>query len=202
MGGTENRKHLIGLTGTIGSGKSFVAGVLGELGAEIIDTDVIAREVVEPGTEGLEAIVDRWGEEVLKEDGTLDREAVAAIVFKDDSERQWLNGLLHPMIGRETARRIEASDARVVVLVVPLLFESGMDRMVESTWVVAADERKLVERITGRDGCSEEEALGRIRSQMSQVEKMKRADVVIDNSGSMEQAREQVEEAWQQIEKP
>ncbi len=194
-------KFLIGLTGTIGSGKSLVSRTLTELGADVIDADVIAREVVEPGTEGLERIVGRWGGRVLSSDGTLNREAVSDIVFNDESERIWLNGLLHPIIGRETARRIAGSAAHIVVLEAPLLFESGMDKSTHENWLVIAREQQLVERIMRRDNCTRARAEARIRSQMSQEEKKKLADVVIDNSGTESQTRSQVEEAWRNIEK-
>lgn len=200
MNKPEKDKYLIGLTGTIGSGKSLVSHILSELGAGIIDTDKIAREVVEPGTESLGRIAGRWGGGVLNEDGTLNRDAVSDIVFNDEAERNWLNGLLHPVIGRETARRIGESSADVVVLEVPLLFESGMNRMAHENWVVAAREEQLIERIRRRDGCSRENAEARIRAQMSQEEKKKLADVVIDNSGGEEETRRQVEEEWRRIE--
>ena len=175
--------------------------MLGELGAEIIDTDEIARDVVLPGAPGLKMITDTWGTRVLKTDGTLDREALAGIVFADEEQRRELNGMLHPLIAVETRKWIEASKSDVVVMVVPLLFESGMDRMCGQCWVVNADEDLLVRRIMERDGCGAEHARDRIRSQMSQMEKTARADVVIDNSGSLEDTRRIVEEAWNQLEK-
>jgi dephospho-CoA kinase len=189
------------LTGTIGSGKSAVAKMLGELGADIIDTDEIAREVVLPGTQGLKQIVETWGDGVLEASGILDRNRLARIVFKDEDQRKKLNGILHPLIMIETRKRIAASKAHVVALVVPLLFESGMDRIMNQRWVVAADESALVLRICERDGCEPEHARDRIRSQMSQDEKIALADVVIDNSGPLEQTRKFVEEAWNRLEK-
>jgi dephospho-CoA kinase len=192
---------IIGLTGTIGSGKSTVAGMLAELGADVIDTDEIAREVVRPGAPGLLAIVETWGPEVLAADGTLDRDRLAEIVFDDGKQLLRLNGILHSLIGLETQKRITKSKAEVVVLVVPLLFESGMDRIVQQRWVVFADENTLVYRICGRDGCSPDHARRRIESQMSQDEKKARADVAIDNGGSIENTRGQIEEAWRELEK-
>lgn len=201
MGEKTFKTFIIGLTGTIGSGKSFVAETLRELGAEIIDTDVIAREVVEPGTPGLKAIAARWGDRVLKADGTLDRDAVAGIVFKDESERAWLNGHLHPIIAMETAEQLRRSAKPVTVLVVPLLFESRMDAMADQTWTVIADDETLVERIMKRDSCGRDAALARIRTQMSQDEKAKRSHVVINNCGTMEETKEQTREAYDRIEK-
>lgn len=197
----RNSTFIIGLTGTIGSGKSFVAEVLADNGAEIIDTDLIAREVVAPGTEGLARISERWGGSVLNEDGTLNREALASIVFKNDAERTWLNQLLHPLIGHETATRLGSSDADITVLVVPLLFESGMDATVDQSWLVVADEATLLDRICSRDSCTREAAEARIRTQMPQDEKRKRADVVIDNSETKEITKMKVLEAMARIEK-
>lgn len=191
----------IGLTGTIGSGKSLVADTLEDLGAVVIDTDQVARDVVMPGTPGLRAIVDAWGEQVLQPDGTLDRQKLADIVFVDDAQRQKLNGILHPLIGQETARRMaSAPPDRHIVLAVPLLFESGFDKLVQSTWTVAADEKILVQRIIARDRVSEEHALQRIRSQMPQKDKIERSNVVIYNNGSIEDTRRQVRKAWSEIE--
>ncbi|MFA6450779.1 MAG: dephospho-CoA kinase [bacterium] len=192
---------LIGLTGTIGSGKSAVATMLASLGAYIIDADEIAREVVLPGTQGLNKIVETWGAGLLDENGTLDRDRLARIVFKDEEQRKKLNGILHPLIMLETQKRISDSDAQVVVLVVPLLFESGMDRIVSEKWVVTAPEETLARRICERDGCEAEHARDRIGSQMSQREKIALADVVIDNGGTLEQTRKLAEEAWNKIEK-
>lgn len=191
----------IGLTGTIGSGKSYVANVMAENGATIIDTDLIARDVVAPGTEGLKRISERWGDKVLNADGTLNRDAVAKIVFNDESERAWLNSMLHPIIAMETAKRLGASRSRITVLVVPLLFESGMDKSVDQTWVVVADENELLDRICARDNCEREAASARIRTQMPQDEKRKRADVVIDNSETKENTKRKVLEAMSRIEK-
>ncbi|HOO55239.1 MAG TPA: dephospho-CoA kinase [bacterium] len=191
---------IIGLTGTIGSGKSAVADMLAGLGAEVIDTDVVARDVVEPGTRGFDLIVANWGKVVLNSEGRLDREALADIVFNDEAQRQKLNSLIHPLVIEQVGRMIKDSAARAVVLVVPLLFESGMHKMVQSVWVVSADEESLVERIRVRDGCDAEHAGARIRSQMKQDEKIALADVVIDNSGSLERTRGQVEEAWKKLE--
>jgi dephospho-CoA kinase len=193
---------IIGLTGTIGSGKSLVASILEELGAFVIDTDVIARKVVLPGSKGWRAIVDIWGEDVLAEDKSIDRKKLAEIVFKNEPDRLRLNGILHPLIGEETAAEIASAPAGShIVLVVPLLFESGFDRLARQNWVVSSDDNKLIERICARDGCTPKQALARIEAQMSQQEKIRRAHVVIDNSGDIEHTQRQVKEAWSKIEK-
>lgn len=192
---------IIGLTGTIGSGKSAVARMLGELGADIIDTDEIARDVVKPGTKGLGTLVAEWGEDILNPDGMLNRDKLARIVFKDEKDRIKLNSILHPLIMEETGNRLADSKAPVAVLVVPLLFESGMDKIVSQRWVVTAAEGELIRRICERDGCEPDHARDRIRSQMSQEEKIARADVVIDNGGTLERTRAAVGEAWKRLEK-
>ena len=192
----------IGLTGTIGSGKSLVASLLEELGAFVIDTDVIAREVVAPDTPGWREVVKTWGEDVLAPDRTLDRRKIADIVFQNESERKKLNGILHPLIGAETVQRMNAAPADThAVLVVPLLFESGFDKLVERVWVVAADEEVLMRRVAARDDCSAEHVKSRIATQMPQQEKIDRAHVVITNNGSVDETRQQVVEAWNNIEK-
>lgn len=193
---------IIGLTGTIGSGKSLVAAMLEEFGAVVIDTDEIARDVVKPDTPGWCAVVAAFGEDILLQDKTIDRKKLAGVVFSDGAARNELNGILHPLIAGETARRMsEAPPGKHVVLVVPLLFETGFDKLVQVKWVVKAGDEDLVERIIARDGCEREEALGRISSQMSQDEKAARADVVIDNGGGVEDTRRQALEAFNNIEK-
>jgi dephospho-CoA kinase len=191
---------VIGLTGTIGSGKSLVAEELKRLGAVIIDTDLIAREVVEPGTLGWRAVVHEFGRGILREDKTIDRQKLGGVVFADKSRLLKLNLITHPLIGAETARRLAmAPRGKHVVLVVPLLFESGFDKLAKNIWVVTAGGESLVERIMERDSLSREESLKRIGSQMAQKEKTKRADVVIDNSGTIEETLRQVREAWKKI---
>jgi len=192
---------LIGLTGTIGTGKSLVASIMSELGAEVIDTDEVSRIVVEPGTRGYKEIVETWGEKVINPSNELDREKLADIVFNDEHQRKKLNSILHPLIIEKTFELIKASYKDIIVLAVPLLFESGMDKMVTQKWVVTADEDEIVSRIQKRDGCGKDQALKRIASQMSQKEKMERADVIIDNSGKIEETRSKVKEAMDRIEK-
>jgi len=175
--------------------------MLEELGAVLIDTDQVARDVVRPGAPGLGMIVAQWGGRVLSANGELDRQKLADIVFVDEQQRQKLNSILHPLIGRETAQRMAAAPGgRHVILAVPLLFESGFEKFVDRVWTVAADENLLVERITSRDNVSREQALQRIHSQMPQQQKIERANVVIYNNGSIEDTRRQVRKAWSQIE--
>lgn len=188
----------VGLSGGIGSGKSTVARALARRGAVVIDADAIAREVVEPGQAGLAAVVERFGPGVLDADGRLDRPALAALVFADDAALADLNGIVHPLVAAETARRITAAppDA-VVVLDVPLLVEaarSGYDVVV----IVEAPEDVRVERLVGR-GMAPDDARRRMSAQASDEDRRKVADVVIDNSGSEADLEAQVDALWVQL---
>lgn len=179
---------VIGLTGGIASGKTTVARMLEAHGGAIIDADVAAREVVEPGEPALSEIAEAFGPEVIGTDGRLNRPALAAIVFNDEAARQRLNGIVHPRVRQrmlsqlETLRR-QASPPRFAVLVVPLLLESGHDWNIDQVWVVAIPEEVQMERLMRRDQLEHEAAQARIRSQMPLSEKLKRADQVIENLG-------------------
>lgn len=188
----------VGLTGGIGSGKSTVARALARRGAVVIDADVIAREVVEPGQPGLAAVVERFGAGVLDADGRLDRPKLAALVFADAAARADLNAIVHPRVAAETGRRIAAapSDA-VVVIDVPLLVEaarSGYDLVV----VVEAPEPVRLERLVGR-GMNPEDARKRMAAQASDAERRKVADVVLDNDGSEDDLERQIDALWARL---
>ncbi|MEE9607214.1 MAG: dephospho-CoA kinase [Myxococcota bacterium] len=190
---------IIGLTGGIGSGKSSVAALLAQLGATVIDADAIVHELQAPGAPLLREIAEAFGPSVLDASGALDREALAAIVFRAADQRSRLNAIVHPRVGAELARRaakaLEAG-ADLVVLDVPLLFEgrggtaarTGMD----TTLVVYAAEPIQIERTVARDGCTRDEAVRRIRAQLPMEEKKRLADYVIDNSGTREETEAQV----------
>jgi dephospho-CoA kinase len=188
---------LIGLTGGIGSGKSTVSARLAELGARVVDADAITREVQQPGTDVFAAIVDRFGEGVVAPDGTLDRPGLAAIVFADPDELEALNGIVHPAVGVEIAERLaEAADTDdVVVLDVPLLVESGRDDMA-ATMVVDLDPEEAVHRLVEYRGFTEDDARARISRQASREDRLAKADRVLDNSGTVEELRAQVDAAW------
>ena len=194
--------YRVGLTGGIASGKSTVANMLRELGAVIIDTDAIAREVTVPGSLALRELSDRYGPEILNEDGSLRRDAVGRIVFTDPTERKWLEKLLHPLI-RERAEQLAAAAAatghRFVFFDVPLLYETGWNAWVDEVWTVYVPVEAQRQRLQRRDGHSEPEIAARIASQWPIDEKAGRADVVIDNSGSPSQTRQQVETAWKRL---
>lgn len=190
----------IGLTGGIGSGKSTVAAMLVEKGAVLIDADAIVREVQEPGTPVFRAMVERFGEGIVAEDGTLDRAAVAAIVFSDPDELKALNEIVHPAVADEMTRRREAlavTDA-TVLLDIPLLVESQYSGLA-GIIVVDVDPELAVERLVRYRGFTEDDARARISRQASREERLAIADFVIDNSGDLDHLREQVERCWEWI---
>jgi dephospho-CoA kinase len=186
----------IGLTGGIGSGKSTVSGLLAERGAVIVDADRIAREVVEPGAPGLAAVVDAFGRGVLTTDGTLDRPALAAIVFSDAGARARLDGIVHPLVRSRSAELAAAAppDA-VLVHDVPLLVETGQAASYDLVLVVEADESTRVVRLVQR-GLTAEDARARIAAQATDDQRRAVADVVLDNSGSPEELAAQVDRFW------
>ena len=188
----------IGLTGGIGSGKSTVARLLAARGAVVVDADRIAREVLEPGTPGLAAVVDEFGPGVLADDGSLDRAALAAIVFSDDGARRRLDALVHPRVRQRSAELMAAAppDA-VVVNDVPLLVETGQAGSYDLVLVVEADPETRVARLVGR-GLSERDARDRMAAQATDAERRAVADVVLDNSGTPEQLAEQVDRFWRE----
>ncbi len=187
----------VGLTGGIGAGKSTVAAELSELGAVVVDSDRIAREVVEPGTEGLAEVVAAFGEDVLDDEGRLDRPALGRVVFADDDARTTLNGILHPRIGARTAELIAAApDDAVVVHDVPLLVENAMGPAFALVVVVDAPEDVRVARLAETRGMAEDDARARIRAQATEDARRAAADVWIDNVGDVESVHEQVRALW------
>lgn len=191
--------RIIGLTGGIASGKSTVSRILQSMGAVAIDADAIAHELAEPGAPLYEAYITHWGAGILIPEGTLDRRKIGDIVFADEDERRWLDDVSHPLLYREVQRRLAAlrtSDVQTVVLDAPLLFEAGWERLADETWVVVLPRDIQIRRLMARNHYTEEEALSRMESQLSQEEKMRRADVVIDNRGSEAQLEKKVQEAF------
>ena len=186
----------IGLTGGIAAGKSMVSGLLAELGAWILDADAISREVVEPGTEGLKAVAAEFGEKVLLPDGTLDRKALGAEVFGDPQKLERLNGILHPIIKAEMLKRAaeieEQHPKDIVIFDVPLLIESGWQDVADEVWLVSAPIEQRIRRIAMRDGLDEKQAMERISAQMTDEQKAKYADVIINNGGSIQELEERV----------
>lgn len=180
---------LIGLTGSIGAGKSTVAARLKVLGAYVIDADEIAREVSSRGSEGLGEIVSVFGEGVLQADGVLDRKKLAAIVFAEKEKRLALNAILHPRIlnamRKRAAEVLAAKKSAVVVYDMPLLIETGEYARVDSVWLVTASDETRIARVMARDTCTRDEARRRIAAQMPQQEKRTYAHEIIDNSGDL-----------------
>ncbi|MCA9537940.1 MAG: dephospho-CoA kinase [Myxococcales bacterium] len=193
---------LIGLTGGIACGKTTVGEMLRARGARRVDADAIAREVVEPGTEGLAAIVAAFGPGVLTADGRLDRPALGAQVFGDPALRRKLEGILHPLIAIESARRVQGALAEKPPLVVydaALLIEAGRADHFRPLVVVFAPPEVQLERLMRRDGLSAAEAQARIASQMPVAEKAALADHVIDNSGTLAATEAQVDALWARL---
>ena len=193
----------VGLTGSIGVGKSFVASIFAELGCHVLDADLTAREVVMPGTAGLNAIVQEFGEEILNTDGTLDRKRLGALIFADENRRQRLNHILHPFIiarQDEILREWETKDPNGIGIVdAALMIESGGYRRFDKLIVVHCRPEVQLERLMLRDGLSRDEAQRRIDSQMPQEEKQKFADYLIDTSDGFELTRAQTVQVYNKL---
>jgi dephospho-CoA kinase len=191
---------LIGLTGGIASGKSTVAKLLASYGAETIDADQVARDVVLPGSVGLQAVVNEFGAEVLSDSGELDRDLLGQIVFKESEKRKALEQILHPLIKKRTTELLAASKSSVVVYAVPLLVEANVDYPFDMILTVEAGVENQVERIVRSRGLSEADAQRRIDAQASTAERSERADFVIDSSGTHAQLEQQIAILWPKIE--
>ena len=192
---------VIGLTGGIASGKSTVSGMLKSLGACIIDADAIAHQLSEPGESIYRAYLEHFGAQVINHEGRLDRRAVAERVFACPQEKQWMDGTAAPLILAEVKRQLSESvkaETPAVVLDVPLLFEAGWDALAEESWLVYVPEDEQLRRLCLRDKCTEEQGLRRMKSQMPLREKLSRADVAIDNSGSLEDTERVVKHLWKE----
>ena len=195
--------RIIGLTGNIASGKSAVANLLAKKGATIIDADELSRDAVTPGSPALAAIVARWGQSVLSADGTLDRAALRKTVFNDRSALDALNQIVHPEVMRLRADEVEAARMRgdrVIVAVIPLLFESNLADEFDFIVLVDAPRDVRLERIVRDRGLEEAEAMDMIASQMPAELKRARANWVIENSGSMEDLEREVDKLWEELE--
>jgi dephospho-CoA kinase len=195
----------VGLTGSIGVGKSFVTSVFEELGAHVLDADETAREVVMPGTPGLEAVVDAFGEDILNPDGTLNRKQLGAVVFGDEAKRQQLNHILHPFIiarQDEILNEWEAKDPQGIGIIdAALMIESGGYKRFDKLIVVHCRPEVQLERLMLRDKLSRDEAQRRIDSQMSQEEKQKFGDYLIDTSDGFESTRDQTKRIYENLRK-
>jgi len=196
----------VGLTGSIAVGKSFVLGVLAELGCRVLNADVTAREVVAPESPGLQAAVDAFGTEILLPDGGLDRVKLGSLIFADEQKRLRLNSILHPFIiakQDEQMRKWEGEDPKgIAVIDAALMIESGGYRRFDKLIVVHCRPEVQLQRLMSRDGLDREQAEQRIKAQMPQEEKKKFADFLIDTSDSFESARAQTEAVHQQLREP
>ena len=194
---------IAGLTGGIASGKSTVSKFLADAGARIIDADKIAREVVRKGTPAYGEIVATFGEKILQPDGEIDRERLGDIIFNSPEEKEALNAIVHPRVFKRSAELIaaigEQTPDAVVVLDIPLLIESGMERDLAEVIVVYVPEAVQLERLMKRDGIEEKAAMAKIRSQMPLEEKRKHASILIDNSGSLAACRDQALAAYARL---
>ncbi|NEA07276.1 dephospho-CoA kinase [Streptomyces sp. SID10692] len=190
----------VGLTGGIGAGKSEVSRLLVERGAVLIDSDRIAREVVEPGTPGLAAVVEEFGPDILTAEGTLDRPAIGALVFADDQRRAALNAIVHPLVGARAAEleRAAPEDA-VVVHDVPLLTENGLAPFYDLVVVVDASAETQLDRLVTLRGMTESDARARMAAQATREERRAVADLVVDNDGTHEALVEQVDAVWDEL---
>ncbi|MFE9101353.1 dephospho-CoA kinase [Actinomadura geliboluensis] len=190
----------VGLTGGIGSGKSEVSALLDGHGAVVIDADKIAREVVEPGTPGLAAVVAEFGEDVLLPSGGLDREKVGRIVFADAERLAALNAIVHPLVGERMQELMDAAPAdAVVVYDVPLLAENGLAPMYDEVVVVDAPEETQLDRLTSRRGMAVEDARARMAAQASRADRRAVATHIIDNSGTLDDLKAQVDALWKTL---
>ena len=202
---SQRRALRIGLTGGVASGKSTVTAALRAHGAAIVDADVIARDVVRPGGPAYQGIVEAFGPAVVGPDGALDRKALAARVFADEADRRRLNSLTHPHIRQrladEAGRLTAASEAPVIVFDIPLLLDTtdGRNLDLDGIIVVYADEAARLRRLTARDGISPDEARRRLAAQIPLENKVKRADWVIDNSGTPAETQAQVDRLWRTL---
>ncbi|MEC3882863.1 dephospho-CoA kinase [Halobacillus sp. HZG1] len=188
---------VIGLTGSIASGKSTVAKMFKDMDIPVIDADQISRDVVEPGEPAYQEIVSTFGEQVLSEEGGLDRKKLGKIIFADETKRKQLNGIVHPKVREEMIRRREQyknQQYRAVVLDIPLLFESNLTDYVEKILVVYVDEETQRERLMERDQAGREDAEERIRAQIPVKKKAEMADAVIDNTGTVEGSLQQLKD--------
>jgi dephospho-CoA kinase len=193
---------ILGLTGGIASGKSTVARLLQEMKLPVVDADVLARRIVEPGQPALKEIAEAFGENVIQEDGQLDRKALGALIFGDAERRALLNSITHPRVAQlaqETFQQHREQGAFLLVYEVPLLFEVGLHHIVDASLLVAVSPEVQLQRLMERDQSSEEAASSRIKSQMPLEEKLKLADFVLWNNGTLDELDSELQQLWPQL---
>jgi len=193
----------IGLIGGIGSGKTTVAKLLQDLGAQVIHADAVGHDVYAPQTPGWHALIDAFGATILAPDRSIDRKKLGAIVFADSTQLQRLNAIVHPLIGTEIRRRVEAlrigGFTAPIVIEAAILVEAGWLALVDEVWLVAASHSAVAERLQAQRGLSAEEVRRRVDAQLSDDERRRHAQVVIANTGSIEELRSQVAKAWEAL---
>jgi dephospho-CoA kinase len=191
---------VIGLTGSIGTGKSEAARYLAQLGAEVIDADQVGHEAYTPQSEAWHNVVGAFGKEILDSNGEIDRKKLGAIVFSNPDQLSCLNQIMHPLMARMVAEKIEdlrGQGVEVAVVEAALLFEAGWDSLVEEVWVTDSSEDLVIQRLSERNGLTQEEARKRISSQMDRSERLSRTDLVIDNSGDIAAMESTIDEMWE-----
>lgn len=191
-------KLIVGVTGGIGSGKTAVTDFFTAKGITIVDADIAARVVVEPGKPTLTTIAERYGKDILQSDGSLNRRQLREIIFQDDAERIWLEELLHPQIREQIIAELDQASSRYVVLVSPLMIETTQQELIHRLLVVDVSVETQITRCTQRDDMTREQAEAIIRKQSSRQDKLKIADDVVDNEGSLNQLHQQLESLHQQ----
>ena len=192
-------KYIIGLTGNIATGKSAVSEMLDRLGAEAIDADALVHQLMERDTPVWQAVVREFSESILCSDGSINRKKLAGIVFADEAALRRLEALVHPAVIARTAELIQSSQEPVVVVEAIKLIEAGMDKTCDALWVVTCSKEQQLARLVEQRGLTEEEARQRIEAQPPQEAKLALADVVIDNSGSLDETWQQVKREWGRI---
>jgi len=193
---------VIGLTGGIASGKSTISAALAARGATIVDADKVGHEAYTPGSEGWQAVVDAFGKQIVAENGEIDRKALGAIVFGDPAQRERLQAIIWPVMKRMMARMLDefrAEGRKVVVVEAAVLLEAGWQDLVDQIWVVTVPVTVAEQRLIARNGLTPEQAQARIAAQLSNEERTREASVVIDNSGSVEQAEAEVGRRWDEL---
>lgn len=185
---------VVGITGGIGSGKSAVTARFAQRGINVVDADVVARVIVEPGTPALAAIATHFGDAILQADGTLDRATLRSLVFSDDGERRWLERLTHPLIGQEIRNQINTSRSPYTILSSPLLLDTSQKALVDCVVVVDVPEVLQLQRTVLRDSNDAAQVKRIMAAQMSRTDRLERADIVIDNSSSLDELDSQIDE--------
>jgi dephospho-CoA kinase len=193
----------IGLTGGIGSGKSTVSQILAELGAFVIDADKVGHDIYLPGKEAWQQVTDAFGRDILAPDQTIDRKKLGALVFGSDEARKKLNAIVHPLMFKEIDRRIKAQRAegftKPIVVEAAILIEANWFPLVDEVWLVVTNKNAVIERVATQRGMAAKDTEARIASQLSDDERRKHAQVVIENDGSLEELRQKIAKAWSRI---